>query len=409
MSGNSKSLLFLLQRCVAVRSLVSSTGIKTRSSLLTGRLSQQRSLSSLSARTVCVQRLFELQSVGRKSQISFCSKAGESCEDEYPPLPAYQSETEQKEVYIVQVKGLPWACSAQELLQFFSDCRIRDGEKGIHLTLDQMGRPTGRAFLEMQHEEDVRKALERHRQYLGPRYIEVYEVTNRDAEEIMKNDVQTAKQETAGDGVVRIRGLPFSCTEFDIEQFFSGLEIIQNGITFVSNRKGRRNGEAYVQFSSQKAADDALLRHKENIGQRYIEVFPSRSDEIRDVWGKKKSSDVPQSSPQMSNSGTVSASQSNPKTAPSRPPQRSSFSLHYIHARGLPYQVTVEEIIKFFSPYVISKIVIECAPDGYMNGEADVYFSCHRDASAAMCKNKQYIGERYIELFLNSDTGCDAR
>lgn len=122
------------------------------------------------------------------------------------------------------------------------DCRIRDGVKGIHLTVNKMGRPTGIAFIEMEHEEDVGKALEKHRQYLGPRYVEglsspkavwhvllgesvsesvffaVYEVTESDAEAIMKKATDTK----ADDGVVRLRGLPFSSTEADIAQFFSG-------------------------------------------------------------------------------------------------------------------------------------------------------------------------------------------
>lgn len=400
MSGNSKSLLFLLQRCVAVRQLTSSAGIKTRSSLLTGRLFQQRSLSSLSARTVCGQKLCEFQSAVRNSRISFCSKTGESSEDEYPPLPAYESKPKQKDVFIVQVKGLPWSCSAQELLHFFSECRVRDGEKGIHIPLDRFGRMTGQAFLEMEHEEDVRKALEKHRQYLGPRYVEVFEVTNRVAEEIMRDAVQTP----ANCGVVRIVGLPFNCNEYDIERFFSGLEIIQNGITFVTDHRGRRIGYAYVQFSSQEAADKALSRHRENIGHRYIEVYPSRSSEIREVWGKKKSSAAAQSSYQMSNMA-VSDLQDQPRAGP----QSYSQSLHFIHIRGLPFHVTVDEIIKFFSPFVISKIVIEFTPDGLMNGEADVYFSCHQEAMAAMSRNRRYIGERYIELFLNSETGGHAR
>lgn len=53
-----------------------------------------------------------------------------------------------------------------------SECRIREGVTGIHLPLDRQGRSTGRAFIELEHEEDVGKALEKHRQYLGPRYIE---------------------------------------------------------------------------------------------------------------------------------------------------------------------------------------------------------------------------------------------
>lgn len=52
------------------------------------------------------------------------------------------------------------------------DCRIRDGVKGIHFTVSKMGRPTGIAFIEMEDEVDVNKALEKHRQYLGPRYVE---------------------------------------------------------------------------------------------------------------------------------------------------------------------------------------------------------------------------------------------
>lgn len=346
-----------------------------------------------------MQRLCELQSAVRNSRISFCSKARDPCENDYPPLPAYQAESQQRDVYVVQAKGLPWSCSAQELLQFFSECRIRDGEKGIHITVDQMGRPTGEAFLELEHEEDVRKALEKHRQYLGPRYIEVFEVTDKDAEEILKNTVQTPAND---DGVVRIVGLPFNCNEYDIEWFFSGLDIIQNGITFVTDPKGKRNGGAYVQFSSQEAAKKALSRHMENMGHRYIEVYPSKRSDIREVWGKKKSSAPAQSSYGMSDM-TVPASQNNPRAEP----QRYSLPPHYIHIRGLPFHVTVQEIIKFFSPFAISKIVIECTRNGHMNGEADIYFNCHEDALAAMSKNRQYLGERYLELFLNSYEGCD--
>lgn len=43
------------------------------------------------------------------------------------------------------------------------------------------GRPNGQAILELETEEDVSKALERHRQYLGTRYIEglyLYAVMN---------------------------------------------------------------------------------------------------------------------------------------------------------------------------------------------------------------------------------------
>lgn len=46
--------------------------------------------------------------------------------------------------------------------------------------------------------------------------IAVYEVTNRDAEAILKGTDENQ------DGVVRIRGLPFNCAEEEVIQFFSG-------------------------------------------------------------------------------------------------------------------------------------------------------------------------------------------
>lgn len=151
--------------------------------------------------------------------------------------------------------------------------------------------------------------------------------------------------------------------------------------------------------------------------------------------------------------------------ASSASPQGSAVQLHYIHMRGIPFQASGEDIVKvkvkitntpmkpvvlmklrtaghdltfvpllqFFSPLVVSKILIECGRDGRPTGEADVYFSCHQDAMAAMSRDRQHIGEtgketltagdlvftcglinsvftfsvyflgeRYIELFLNS-------
>jgi len=44
--------------------------------------------------------------------------------------------------------------------------------KGVHLTLNDQGKPSGQALIEMADEGDVSKALEKHRQYLGLRYVE---------------------------------------------------------------------------------------------------------------------------------------------------------------------------------------------------------------------------------------------
>lgn len=299
-------------------------------------------------------------------------------EEEYPPLPDYipLQENNEKEVFIVRVKGLPWACGAEDLLKFFSECRIRGGVNGIHLMHNKNGKPNGQAFIELEHEEDINKALEMHRQYLGPRYIEVYEVTNRDAEAILNSTDESQSQ----DGVVRLRGLPFNCTEKEIMQFFSELEIVSDGVVLVTDRSGRNSGDAFVQFATQEMADEALKRDREVIGNRYIEVFPSKKSEIQIQYGRGKT-----------NSNTITRTQRN-----LRLPE------HYIHMRGLPYQAIPADIINFFHPLRVAKVSIEYGPDGNSSGEAQAYFLTHKDAVDAMAKDKQYIQDRYIELFLNS-------
>lgn len=50
---------------------------------------------------------------------------------------------------------------------------------------------------------------------------------------------------------------------------FTGLSIVPNGISLLSDQMGRATGDAFVQFTSQPIADRALQKHKEKIGRRW--------------------------------------------------------------------------------------------------------------------------------------------
>lgn len=72
MSSSCKSLLFLLQRCVAVRQVTSVTGITTRGCvLLSSREFVQRRTWTSASRT---PSLCPLQSAVKSSQYGFCTK-----------------------------------------------------------------------------------------------------------------------------------------------------------------------------------------------------------------------------------------------------------------------------------------------------------------------------------------------
>ncbi|XP_073093592.1 G-rich sequence factor 1 isoform X2 [Manis javanica] len=349
--------------------------------------------------------------------------------EDLPPLPEYELAPsklgeEVDDVYLIRAQGLPWSCTLEDVLNFFSDCRIRNGENGIHFLLNRDGKRRGDALIEMESEQDVQKALEKHRMYMGQRYVEVYEINNEDVDALMKS-LQIKSSPVVNDGVVRLRGLPYSCNEGDIIDFFAGLNIVD--ITFVMDYRGRRKtGEAYVQFEEPEMANQALLKHREEIGNRYIEIFPSRRNEVRTHIGShkgKKTTSSPTAKyvtePEMvfeehevnEDIQPMTAFESEkelelPKEMPEKPPEAADFgnasSLHFVHMRGLPFQANAQDIVNFFAPLKPVRITMEYSSSGKATGEADVHFNSHEDAVAAMLKDRSHVHHRYIELFLNS-------
>jgi len=77
-----------------------------------------------------------------------------------------------------------------------------------------------------------------------------------------------------------LRGLPYTATEKDICEFFSGLKIKEGGITFQKNSIGQSTGIATVTMDSIEEAKEAMKRHQQKIGKRYIEIFPNSFQKI---------------------------------------------------------------------------------------------------------------------------------
>ncbi|XP_048338676.1 G-rich sequence factor 1 [Sphaerodactylus townsendi] len=354
--------------------------------------------------------------------------------DDYPPLSEYEAPpskpSEEDDVYLIRAQGLPYSCTEEDVLNFFAGSKIRNGVHGIHFLLNRDGKRRGDALVELESEQDVQKALEKHRRYLGQRYVEVFEIHNEDVEAIMKS-LQSSSASVTNDGVVRLRGLPYSCIEADISEFFSGLTIVD--ITFVMDQRGRRKtGEAFVQFATPEMANQALLKHKEEIGNRYIEIFPSQRSEVRTHNGfyrgrkmmgysgmKQDPESVFEESELCEALRPATAFESDTendvfKQAFEKPREVSESgnfsSVHFVHMRGLPFHATAQDIINFFAPLKPVRVTMEYNSTGKPTGEADVHFETHEDAVAAMAKNRSHVQHRYIELFLNSSSsrnnGC---
>jgi len=69
--------------------------------------------------------------------------------------------------------------------------------------------------------------------------------------------------------------------------------------------------------------------------------------------------------------------------------------------RGMPWSTKLSDISQFFSGVAdVVDAEIEYGHDGRPSGSAKVLFGSMSDAKAAMKKNKENMGSRYVELFI---------
>ena len=75
--------------------------------------------------------------------------------------------------FAIRARGLPYDATKNEVLQFFSDCNIKNGKEGIHILVGPDGRLQGDALVVLEGQMDLNIALKHHNQNMGRRYIEV--------------------------------------------------------------------------------------------------------------------------------------------------------------------------------------------------------------------------------------------
>lgn len=76
----------------------------------------------------------------------------------------------------------------------------------------------------------------------------------------------------------------------------------------------------------------------------------------------------------------------------------------YLRMRGLPFSATKKDIAEFFKAYkpVEESITLTCRSDGRATGEAYVAFDNPDEAKKAMALHRSTMGSRYIELFISN-------
>uniref|UniRef100_A0A1I7SYP1 RRM domain-containing protein n=1 Tax=Caenorhabditis tropicalis TaxID=1561998 RepID=A0A1I7SYP1_9PELO len=325
----------------------------------------------------------------------------------------------------VRLRGLPFNATEKDIQEFFNGLTVKR-TKFVCTT----GRPNGEAYVEFENKDDAGKAMENDRKEMSNRYIEIFTVDETEAEFEFRPDPEGNGEENY---VVRLRGIPWSCKDEDIHKFFEGLEpppaeIVIGG---TGGPKSRPSGEAFVRFSTQEAAEKAMEYNNRHMGTRYVEVFMSSMVEFNRAKGGGGSAGNYERSgirPLMSVDSGYSQGRGGGANnygggyggydeyrAPYGGQQDygyGSYDQGYagdygrgideplrVYMRGLPYDAEQYAIEGFFAPLRCHSIKLGVNESGRPSGDAIAEFDSVGDLQAALQRNNQRMGRRYVELF----------
>ncbi|XP_072156853.1 RNA-binding protein fusilli isoform X2 [Bemisia tabaci] len=216
---------------------------------------------------------------------------------------------------IIRMRGLPYDCTASQIISFFEAgpedkaCHVMNGEEGVLFVKKPDKKATGDAFVLFAEESDAPKALSKHRQLIGVRYIELFRSTPAEVQQVLNRSLDTKSFEsklvmpqiqppvplvpqfviTSGvrKDCIRLRGLPYEASVENILEFLGDFSknIVYQGVHMVYNSQGQPSGEAFIQMDSEASAFQAAQgRHHRYMiygkKQRYIEVFQCSSDDM---------------------------------------------------------------------------------------------------------------------------------
>uniref|UniRef100_A0A3B4YXN4 Epithelial splicing regulatory protein 2 n=1 Tax=Stegastes partitus TaxID=144197 RepID=A0A3B4YXN4_9TELE len=286
---------------------------------------------------------------------------------------------------VIRARGLPWQSSDQDIARFFKGLNIAKG--GVALCLNAQGRRNGEALVRFINSEHRDLALERHKHHMGSRYIEVYKATGEEFLKIAGGTSNEVAQFLSKENqvIIRMRGLPFTATPQEVLSFLGPESPVTDGaegLLFVKYPDGRPTGDAFVLFSCEEYAQNALKKHKQILGKRYIELFRSTAAEVQQVLNRYMST------PLIS----------------TLPPSPIVSTRDCVRLRGLPYTAGIEDILEFMGEHTVDikphGVHMVLNQQGRPSGDAFIQMKSSDKAFMVAQKcHKKTMKDRYVEVF----------
>ncbi|KAM5193683.1 putative RNA-binding protein 19 isoform 2-T2 [Mantella aurantiaca] len=223
------------------------------------------------------------------------------------PEPSPKNKTSKKEKiavqtvpttpYTIKLRGAPFNVTEQNVREFLLPLK----PAAIRIVRNCHGNKTGYIFVDFKNEEEIHKALKKNKDYMGGRYIEVFQVeqakdTSQSGKEQSrpweqkKND-SGLQEDLSESGRLFVRNLPYSCTEADLEALFSKYGQISEIHFPIDKLTKKPKGFAFVTFLITEHAVKAYAEVDGQIFQgRMLHVLPSTVKQEEEAEGATESS-----------------------------------------------------------------------------------------------------------------------
>ncbi|KAI8465392.1 MAG: hypothetical protein J3K34DRAFT_387951 [Monoraphidium minutum] len=234
---------------------------------------------------VCFENPEEARRACQKDRETFSEKWGDRYVRVYPTLESdvtdmQQAVQQQNMVYtqgghshhsdsVVKMKSLPFDATQLDIIQFFEGFKLK--ANGVQLVVRSDNKPTGEAFVDFEAPDEAARALREkdHKVFhekFGDRYVRLIQVSRKEMQ-------ATLSLRFGGEGILKVKGIPFKASPGDVRKFFSGYKIKADGVSFIMHQDGRPTGMAFIEFETPQEAVRAMDKDRAKFGPEYGDRF----------------------------------------------------------------------------------------------------------------------------------------
>ncbi|XP_028680230.2 LOW QUALITY PROTEIN: probable RNA-binding protein 19 [Erpetoichthys calabaricus] len=186
-------------------------------------------------------------------------------------------------LYTVKLRGAPFNVTEEQVREFFTPLKPAD----IRIVRNNHGNKTGCIYVDFKSEDEIKKAMQRNKDYMGGRYIEIFAASapkhsgagkhQSKPTEFSRNLKEDEEEEDlAESGRIFVRNLPYTCSEEDVSNLFSKYGHISEIHFPIDHLTKKPKGFAFVTFMIPENAVQAFAELDGHVFQgRMIHLIPS--------------------------------------------------------------------------------------------------------------------------------------